>query len=72
MGFKLGGVSVVKATVESKKDTGATHDLDPNYGYFLTYHQTPSGDYVTLGNRVKYPITGYVTIVVRLGGGSHR
>ena len=61
---------MVKSIDESNKDTGATHELYPNYEYFLTYHQAPGGDYVTLGNRVKYPITGYVTIVVQLRGGS--
>ena len=69
MDCNLGGISMVKATYESNTDTGATHDIYPNYGYFLTYHQDPSGYYITFGNRGNEPITGYVTIMVRLGGG---
>ena len=44
---------MVKATYESNIDTGATYDIDPNYGYLLPYHQASGGDYVTLVNRGK-------------------
>ena len=68
MHMRLGGSSHATLTIHSIEDTGSTNDMDQNYGSFLIYHHSYSDDYVTLGNRSKYPISGYVTTLVRLGG----
>ena len=40
MNFRLEKVSTVKVYNKEIKDTGATHDIDQNYGYFLPYHHS--------------------------------
>ena len=62
----------VKSGHEAFDYTGATHDMFPKYGSFLSYLHYYSGDYVTLGNRGKYPIVGCSTSLVRLGGRLYR
>ena len=68
MDRRLGGASMVKAKDEAISDTGATHDMDPNYGSFMSYCQYSSGEYVTFGKGLKEPIKGSGTTLVRLGG----
>ena len=41
--------------------------MDPKYASFLSYHLSSGGEYVTLWNGVKEPISGYGTTLVRLG-----
>ena len=49
--YRLGGIYEVNPGKESISYTCATHDMDPNYGSFLSYHKYSSGEYVTIGNR---------------------
>ena len=52
---------------ESIEDTGFTHDIEPNYGFFLQYNQASSVDYVTLDNGDKEPIECCGKTLVKLG-----
>ena len=52
------GLSTVKDGDEAIVDTGASYDMDPNYGPFLFYHHTYSGYYATLFDGSKETIEG--------------
>ena len=69
MNRRLGGVSAVKFGREDFADTGTTNDMGPNYGSFMSYHPSYSGEYVILVNGREYPTEGYITSLVILGGG---
>ena len=64
--LRLVGVSYVTTTIQSIADTGATQYTDTNYGSFLSYHLSSSGNYVTIGNGSKDSISGYGTTLVIL------
>ena len=68
MHLRLWVASHATTTVHYTAATGTTHEMDPNYGSFLSYHLSYNGNYITLGNRDKEPISRYVTTLVRLGG----
>ena len=68
MNRHLGGVSNVHVGIKSIAETGATHNMNPTYESFLYYHHYSSGEYVTLVNGSKDPVSGYSTNLVWLGG----
>ena len=68
MYHSLGGSPTFKVSNKTIVDTGNTHDTDLHYGSFLYFHHYPSGYYVTLVNRATYPIAGYSTNLVQIGG----
>ena len=61
--------SALKSGKEVVVDTGASHDMDPKYGFFLSYYHSSSGEYVNLGNGAKDTIAVYSATMVQLGGG---
>ena len=46
MNFCLEKISTVKAGHKAIAFTGATHDMDQNYGFFLSYHQSYSRGHI--------------------------
>ena len=64
MDYRICGFSEVKAVNKTIAYTGSTHYMDPNCKFLMSYHHSYSGEYITLGNRGKYPIAGYGNTLV--------
>ena len=68
MNHLLGMVSTVKAIKRSIADTGANHEMEPNYEYSLSYQHYSIRYYANLCNGERGPITVYGTTLLQLGG----
>ena len=64
----LGTVSTVKAIKRSIADTGANHEMEPNYEYSLSYQHYSIRYYANLCNGERGPIMVYGTTLLQLGG----
>ena len=58
MNWRLGVISTSKSENEAIKNTGATHEMKRNYGYFFSYQQYSSAYYILLVNSDEYPTAG--------------